>query len=86
MELTEMMMVLIGTCRKKVGGNLNGRMVVAARVVALLGGTSGGVTNGDGGALTNCIGRVGLSWIQCSVECKASGLRLPFLRMGENWL
>ena len=86
MELTEMMMVLIGTCRKKVGGNFNGRMVVAARVVALLCGTSGGVTNGDGGALTNCIGRVGLSWIQCSVECKASGLRLPFLRMGENWL
>jgi hypothetical protein len=81
-----MMMVLIGTCRHTVGGNLSGRMVVAARVVALLGGTSGGVTNGDGGALTNCIGRVGLSWIQCSVECKASGLRLPFLRMGENWL
>ena len=86
MELTEMMMVLIGICLKKVGGNLNGRMVVAARVVALLGGTSGSATNGDGGALTNCIGRVGLSWIQCSVECKASGLRLPFLRMGENWL
>ena len=60
-----MMMVLIGTCRHTVGGNLSGRMVVAARVVALLGGTSGGVTNGDGGALTNWIGRVG---IQCSVD------------------
>ena len=80
-----MTMVFIGTRRKKVGGNLNGRVVVAARVVALLGGTSGSATNGDGGAFTNWIGRAGKSWIQCSVECKASGLRLLFLRMGELW-
>ena len=36
-------------------------VVVAARMVALLGGTSGGVTIVDGGALTNGLGRVGLS-------------------------
>ena len=71
MELSEMTMVFIGTRRKMVGGNLNGFLVVTARVVALLGGTSGGVTNGDGGALTNWIGRVG---IQCSVEWSEAAL------------
>ena len=35
-------------------------VVVAARMVALLGGTSGGVTIVDGGALTNGLGRAGL--------------------------
>ena len=55
------MMVMIGTGRHTVGGDLSGRLVVAARVVALLGGTSGGVTIVDGGALTNGLGRVGLS-------------------------
>ena len=74
-----MTMVFIGTRRKMGGGNLNGFLVMTARVVALLGGTSGGLTNGDGGALTKWIGRVG---IQCSVELP----RLLFLRMGEIWL
>ena len=56
-----MMMVLIGAGRHTVGGDLNGRLVVSAQVVALRGGTSGGVTIVDGGALTNGLGRVGLS-------------------------
>jgi hypothetical protein len=56
-----MMMVLIGAGRHTVGGDLSGRLVVAAQVVALRGGTSGGVTIVDGGALTNGLGRVGLS-------------------------
>ena len=56
-----MMIVLIGTGRHTVGGNLSGCLVVATRMVALLGGTSGGVTIVDGGAITNGLGRVGLS-------------------------
>ena len=51
-----MIMVLIGAGRHTVGGNLYGRLVVALR-----GGTSGGVTIVDGGAITNGLGRVGLS-------------------------
>jgi hypothetical protein len=42
-----------------VGGGLGGRLVVAAWVVALVGGTSGGLAIVDGGGLTNGLGRVG---------------------------
>ena len=54
-----MMMVLIGAGRHPVGGDLSGRLVVAARVVALVGGTSGGLAIVDGGGLTHGLGRVG---------------------------